>query len=216
MQYRFPILLLSLLLSGGCDPYPGEPGAVRHTILSSPPGETAVPCVRDGTVPYPSLHTMAGQMMAPGVDPYGYNYLEHSFTGLFANRSLAMLGLAPVEEGKATLRMLWNEAWLSNSDRDGDGRLDRHPGRSNYRGSGAWLTVHLEGEENGAAWVTFLKIAAVPEHAELKDGVWVADDVELGPSVWGCFAVIMEFSTSPAGLEFAAEFKRRFPGLGLE
>ena len=41
------------------------------------------------------------------------------------------------------LVMKWNDAWLSNMDRDDDGMLDRHYGFSSYIGSGAWETNHM-------------------------------------------------------------------------
>lgn len=37
----------------------------------------------------------------------------------------------------------------------------------------------------------FTKIVAVPEDAELKEGVWyTADGTEIGPEIWGSFATI--------------------------
>ncbi len=215
MRYLFPMLLLALS-SGGCDPYPREPAPARHTILSAPMGEFPTQGIRDGTLVYPARHALAGQPMGPGPDPYGYDYLKHSFRGFFENRSFGATGLLPVERGNVTLNMLWNDAWLSNMDNDGDGRLDRHYGNGNYRGSGAWLTVHMEGEGTKGAWAYFMKVAAVPEEAILEEGMWVVNGEAMGPAIWGCFAVIVEFSTSPRGYEYAERFKRRFPGLGLE
>jgi len=91
--------------------------------------------------------------------------------------------------------MKWNDAWISNTDCDGDGKLDRHFGFECYIGSGAWETNHQSGEyeEDGKTckWNYFVKIIAVPADAELVDGIWYnADGVEIGPEIWGSFAII--------------------------
>jgi len=68
------------------------------------------------------------------------------------------------------LVMKWNDAWLSNKDCDGDGKLDRHYGYDSYIGSGAWLTNHEWGtyeNDDGKTcrWDYFVKIVAAPEDA---------------------------------------------------
>ncbi len=93
--------------------------------------------------------------------------------------------------------MKWNDAWLSNRDCDGDGKLDRYYGYSSYIGSGAWLTNHQSGsyEENSQTyyWNDFVKIVAVPADAVAKAGVWyTAGGTEIGPVIWGAFAIIQE------------------------
>ena len=94
--------------------------------------------------------------------------------------------------------MWWNDAWLSNKDCDGDGLLDRHYGFNSYIGSGAWLTNHMWGtyedlEGNIYAWNYFVKIVAVPTDAYNVDETWyAADGTEIGPAIWGAFAVLME------------------------
>jgi hypothetical protein len=75
-----------------------------------------------------------------------------------------------------SLMMKWNDAWLSNQDCDGDGKLDRHYGYPTYRGSGAWLTNHQSGtyvDTDGKTerWTHFMKIVAVPLDAMLISGV---------------------------------------------
>lgn len=98
------------------------------------------------------------------------------------------------------VNMKWNDAWLSNKDCDGDGKLDRHYGYTNYIGSGAWLTNHMWGiNEDGTHWEYFTKIVAVPEDAELENGIWyTADGTEIGPVIWGSFATIQEVSNDPS------------------
>lgn len=216
MTILFRSFILFLLLFLMCDPYPSEIASPRYTILSESERERSVFGSRGSTVFYPEYHALSGNQLLPGPDPYGYDYREHSYRGFFSNRDLGSRGIAPVEADGVRLKMRWNDSWLSNKDRDGDGMLDRHAGLPNYRGSGAWLTVHLEGKEAGKTWEYVMKAAAVPRHALWENGRWKADSEILGPAIWGCFAVIMEFSTGSGSRKYTSEFKRRFPGLGLE
>ena len=118
------------------------------------------------------------------------------------------------------LMMKWNDAWLSNQDCDGDDLLDRHYGFESYIGSGAWLTNHQSGEyeENGETcnWDYFVKIVAAPSDAVLDGGIWyAADGTEIGPSIWGEFAIIQEVENdSCAGIEGAQYISPVGPGLG--
>jgi hypothetical protein len=98
--------------------------------------------------------------------------------------------------------MKWNDAWLSNKDCDGDGLLDRHYGYPSYIGSGAWLTNHMAGEYEAEGqtckWNYFVKIVAAPADAYKSVGIWyTADGVEIGPVIWGEFAIIQEVSNDP-------------------
>jgi hypothetical protein len=106
------------------------------------------------------------------------------------------------------VEMTWNDAWLSNKDCDGDGLLDRHYGLATYIGSGAWETNHQSATYVGDdgrtyKWNDFVKIVAVPADAIPEDTgadtgygdtvIWhAADGAEIGPSIWGEFAVIQE------------------------
>ena len=101
-----------------------------------------------------------------------------------------------------TLIMKWNDAWLSNKDCDGDGLLDRHDGFDSYVGSGAWLTNHQSGEYEMdgevCSWNYFVKIVAAPADATSIGDVWYnADGIEIGPVIWGAFAVIQEVENDP-------------------
>jgi len=129
---------------------------------------------------------------------------------------------------ETTLMMKWNDAWLSNKDCDNYGVLDRHYGYPSYIGSGAWLTNHMQGtcvmevqKKNKTimkevTWTYFVKIIAVPEDAETVGGVWyTADCVEIGPVIWGQFAVIQEISNDPCYDEHGVLYKSPAgPGLG--
>lgn len=125
--------------------------------------------------------------------------------------------------------MKWNDAWLSNKDcgQDGigggipDGLLDRHFGFQSYVGSGAWLTNHISGSYEGddgteCHWNYFVKIVAVPNDATLDNGFWyAADGKQIGPAIWGEFAIIEEVTNDKCaglhGRSFRGEIKA---GLG--
>ncbi len=137
-----------------------------------------------------------GNVITVGYDKWGYNYQAHMFNGFYGNFSRPA---TPVTEGDM-LVMKWNDAWMSNMDRDGDGKLDRHYGCPSYIGSGAWLTNHQWGvNPDGTKWDYFCKIVAVPADANCVAGIWyAADGTEIGPSIWGAFATIQEVYTDPS------------------
>jgi hypothetical protein len=120
------------------------------------------------------------------------------------------------------VNMKWNDAWLSNKDCNGDGILDR-PSHADfggtYIGSGAWETNHMRGEDENGKWTYFVKIVAAPADAYVVDvpndpedpiPTWfTADGIEIGPVIWGSFAVIQEvesgigaYYVSPSGPGF--------------
>ena len=105
-------------------------------------------------------------------------------------------GLGPDRNDDVSMK--WNDAWLSNMDCDGDGKLDRHLGFTTYIGSGAWETNHQSGSYVGDDgkeyhWSYFVKIVAVPADADKVSGIWyAANGAEIGPDIWGEFAVIQE------------------------
>lgn len=142
-----------------------------------------------------------GSMITTRYDQWGYNYQAHIFNGWYDNYSRPDV---PVISGDR-LMMKWNDAWLSNKDCDGDNLLDRHYGYNTYIGSGAWLTNHARGSYEGSEgqtclWSDFVKIVAVPEDAVQTSNTWYdADGTEIGPSIWGQFAIIQEVSSDPCG-----------------
>jgi hypothetical protein len=136
----------------------------------------------------------------PGFDQWGYNYQAHIFNGKYCDSYRDAAWCQPYKDDE--LMMKWNDAWLSNKDCDGDGLLDRHFGYTSYIGSGAWLTNHQKGsyEENGKTckWVYFIKIVAAPADATKTLGVWyTATGTEIGPDIWGEFAIIEEINNDP-------------------
>jgi hypothetical protein len=136
----------------------------------------------------------AGNIITLGYDKWGYNYQAHMFNGIWDNYSRPA---DPVADGD-NLEMKWNDAWLSNQDCDGDGKLDRHFGYNSYIGSGAWETNHQSGTYEGLDgktyhWEYFIKIVAAPADATLVGGMWYTPGgIVIGPAIWGEFAIIQE------------------------
>ena len=65
-------------------------------------------------------------------------------------------------------------------------------------------------------WVYFVKIVAAPADAEAIEGIWYnADGVEIGPVIWGAFAIIQQVETDPcAGVHGLQYSSPDHPGLG--
>ncbi len=166
-----------------------------------------------------TLLTSAGDDMVLGYDQWGYNYQAHLFNGTYCD---VYRDAAWCQEYKdIRLVMKWNDAWLSNKDCDDDGLLDRHLGYSSYIGSGAWETNEQSGtctddEGNTHHWTYFVKIVAVPADAVLVDGTWNnAAGTEIGPSIWGQFAIIQEVNNDPcAGVHGIAYLSPDHAGFG--
>lgn len=196
--------------------------------------------IQDGTLTYSAGHYLEGEPIPLGFDPYGYNYQGHMFNGSYFNSYAGGGGFPPYEgddgaylaenPGAANhwawpyrdveLMMKWNDAWLSNKDCDGDGKLDRHYGFTSYIGSGAWLTNHQSGEYelDGeiVKWNYFVKIVAAPADATQDGGTWyAADGTEIGPVIWGEFATIQQIENDPGiGSHGAQYISPAGPGLG--
>ena len=201
--------------------------------------------IKDGTILYSAGHYLAGQPLQRGYDPYGYNYQAHLFNGSYFNVYSGGAGFAAYEAGDddaylaansgaenhwawpyrdVDLNMKWNDAWLSNQDRDWDGKLDRHHGYPTYIGSGAWETNHQSGdyniEVNGKVkkyhWTYFTKIVAAPSTATAADGLWYNEEgVEIGEVLWGSFATVQDVWNDPlAGVHGKLYGSPAGPGFG--
>ena len=207
-------------------------------IAGKPDGNCTT--IQDGVLTYSVGHYLEGEPLMVGYDPYGYNYQAHMFKGFYANVYLGRDGFPPYEgdddaylaenPGAANkwywpyrdvqLIMKWNDAWLSNKDCDGDGLLDRYYGFDSYIGSGAWETNHQSGEYEldgkTCKWNYFVKIVAVPEDAELVNGTWyTADGTEIGPVIWGAFAVLQRVYNDPCAGDHGIEYlSPAGPGFG--
>ena len=191
--------------------------------------------IQDGILTYSTGHFLAGQPLKVGYDVYGYNYQAHLFKGRYINVYVGRYGFPSYNgEGNAyllanpvfatgsavpnswyetlwlnrdtTLIMKWNDAWLSNMDRNTDGDLDRFWGYPSYLDSGAWETNHMWGTyPDGTQWNYFVKIVAVPSSATDSDpinnnnGIWTASDgTVIGQEIWGQFAIIFQVSNDPS------------------
>lgn len=160
-------------------------------------------------------------VLTPGYDDFGYNYEAHMFNGpmaCYTRDATACAGADPDHD----LVMKWNDAWVSNQDCDGDGKLDRP---ANYKGSGAWCTNHESGivfveDSKGALkakkWTYFVKIVAVPADAFLSDGsFFTSDGTLIGTAIWGAFAIVEEIYNDPsAGSHGRLHSDPVNPGLG--
>lgn len=159
-----------------------------------------------------------GNTILVGYDQWGYNYQAKMYNGLYNNYSRPD---PPLTEDDTILMMKWNDAWLSNKDCDGDTKLDRHFGFVSYIGSGAWLTNHQQGtyidaDGNECHWTYFVKIVAAPDDAFEDGGIWYATDgTEIGPEIWGAFAIIQEVENDPSAGIHGVQYKSPAgPGFG--
>ena len=154
------------------------------------------------------LVNSAGDIIETGYDDFGYNYQAHMYNGDYGYPEWHLI-------------MKWNDAWLSNKDCDGDGLLDRHLGFDTYIGSGAWLTNHwkttyYDADSNMCEYDDFIKIIAVPITATLTNDIWYNEDgIEIGPVIWGQFAIIQSVINDPCeGIEGLDYKSADHPGLG--
>jgi len=217
----FPSLCIAILLAGSAHADPEKPlsATIPQQVLT-----------------YSPEHYFDGLLIPLGFDAYGYNYQAHSFRGFNANVWLGSDGFPPYTgdadaylaanpdaasksywpDRDIWVNMQWNDDWLSNKDRDGDDRLDRYPGSPSYLGSGAWLTNHLWGyNDDGSLWNVFAKFVAVPLDATLVEGIWYdAAGTEIGPEIWGSFAIIQQVINDPTDGEHGKSYGS-FAGPGL-
>jgi hypothetical protein len=216
--YIFMLLILvSLLLTTpvlAAKPVTTDPQGNEIGWENAGTGCTTIP---QGTLLYAPGRYLAGQPLQTGYDAYGYNYQAHMFKGYYANVYLNGDGLPPYDgdtdaylatypsaSGKwywpyrdYDLQMKWNDAWIANTDCDGNGLLDRHYGFASYIGSGAWQTNQYGGE----GWASLTKFSAVPADAYLAAGYWyTADGVLIGQTIWGEFAITQDVLSGEGAL----------------
>ena len=152
------------------------------------------------TIQAGTLQASDGSLITTGYDQWGYNYQAHMFNGGYCDAYRDAQWCQDYKDDD--LIMKWNDAWLSNVDCDKDGLLDRHYGFPSYIGSGAWLTNHQKGEyeldSQICKWEYFVKIVAAPADANSDGDYWYnADGTEIGPVIWGAFAIIQEVFNDP-------------------
>lgn len=189
-------------------------GITAHSVAAQKGGKYA-DCVKiqDGT-----LLTSTGEVIVPGYDEWGYNYQALMFNGMYCDSYRDAEWCQPYKD--VALMMKWNDAWLSNKDCDNDGQLDRHYGFDSYIGSGAWLTNHQSGtyvvDGKECYWNYFVKIVAAPADAVINGGYWIAaDGTEIGPVIWGAFAVVQRVYNDPCAGDHGIEYLSPVgPGFG--
>jgi len=168
--------------------------------------------IQDGT-----LLTSTGEVITTGYDEFGYNYQAHMFNGRYCDYDRVIGG----DYCDVDLIMKWSDEWLANTSCDEDGLLDRHYGHASYIGSGAWETNHQSGAytgDNGESchWTYFVKIIAAPDDAYEDGGIWyAADGTEIGPVIWGSFAIIQQVYNDPCAGDHGIEYlSPDHPGFG--
>ena len=181
---------------------------------------TSYICETNGcvTIQAGTLFDSYGGLLQLGFNEWGYNYQAHTFNGKYCDAYHDDTWCQPYREDD--LLMKWNDAWLSNQDCDGDGELDRHLGFTSYIGSGAWLTnhqkgVYLDSKGKKQRWEYFVKIVAAPADATKTAGVWyAADGSEIGPDIWGEFAIIQQVEndtgTGTHGAQYVSPYSAGF------
>lgn len=170
--------------------------------------------IQDGT-----LLTTAGDVIETTYDQWGYNYQARIFNGGYCDAYRDAAWCQPYAD--VDLIMKWNDAWLSNKDCDDDELLDRYFGYDSYIGSDAWLTNHQSGyveDDKGRLrkWTYFVKIIAAPADGYVQGGKWyTAGGTEIGPVIWGAFAIVEEVSNDPVnGLHGILYLSPTGPGFG--
>ena len=159
-----------------------------------------------------------------GFDKWGYNYQAHLFNGLYWNSSRPE---TPCEPGTCPsdthLIMKWSDEWLSNKDRNADGKLDRgyscDPVNANSSAcEGAWLTNQQRGEYVGdegqtCKWTYFVKIVYPPGGPVDADGDGF-DDNTGGSIIWGAYVRIQQVSNDTCAGEHGNIFSVQPTGFG--
>ncbi len=189
---RFAILVASLALVIGLTV------GFESTVMAGKPGGCAT--IQGGTIT-----DSAGNTISVGYDEFGYNYQSHMFNGTYDSSDRNIDGTYWGWTGDWVddqLLMKWSDDWLSNTDCDGDGKLDR--GEDKAGTSHGWLTNHVTGDYfdvdgNVQNYTWFVKI------------VWVGS----GGSLWGAYEIIQEVYNDPAAGFTGLQFKIGAPGLGL-
>ena len=219
--YYIIALLLVVVLLGACSTVIPGVDSDSEDLSRKPDKQDKCTTIQSG-----ELVASNGDPITTGYDEFGYNYQARIFNGRYCDYDRVIGG----DYCDVTLVMKWNDAWLSNKDCDGDGLLDRHYGYDSYIGSGAWVTNHQSGEYvdnegNTCKWTYFVKIVAAPEDAYKEpanangstiEGTWfTADGTEIGPVIWGEFAIIQQVENDPcAGIHGAQYLSPAGPGLG--
>lgn len=161
-----------------------------------------------GTIQSGTILDSVDNPVVLGFDQFGYNYQAHLFVGTYDSSDRTLDGTYWGSTGDYVddkLAMKWSDDWLSNTDCNGDGKLDRGaPGSGFPTISQGWLTNQVNGDYTDADgnvqhYTYFVKI------------VWVGP----GGSLWGEYEIIQEVYNDPAGGFTGLYSKVGAPGFGL-
>jgi len=231
------IISVGLIFAGCSKMVPTEPNFLNEEGSLAKSNKQIGTTIQEGILIYSTGHFLEGDPLKVGYDIFGYNYQACLFNGYYCNSYLGKDNFPPYEGDAVSylaenpdaascwywpyhdviLEMKWNDAWLSNMDCDDDGLLDRHYECDSYIGSGAWLTNLQSGtNDDGTKWTYFVKIVAVPLDAYEEGGKWyTADGQEIGPVIWGAFAVIQRVYNNPLDEAHGIEYlSPAGPGFG--
>ena len=152
----------------------------------------------------------AGNPNQTGYDQFGYNYQAHMFNGTYDSSDRTLDGTYWGSTGDYVddnLIMKWSDAWLSNKDCNGDGKLDRGLVNGVVGGTSlGWLTNQNEGDYdsdgNGTQDAHYTYFAKI---------VWTGP----GSPLWGEYTIIQEVYNDPLGGFNGLLTKLGAPGFGL-
>lgn len=161
------IVFISLLVIS-CDNSEGiDTDMALETEASLKSGKSALKNANEdcATIQDGTILDADGNVITTGFNADGYNYQARIFRGTFDD---------PLYEGWF-IEDIWNDAFLSNKDCDGDNRLDYALGQDNYRGTGAWLInkytgSHEDKDGNICNVKQVIKYVAVPVNATSVSG----------------------------------------------
>ena len=188
--------------------------------LEMPSAATALPGRKD-PIPTATNHFVNGHPLK-GPYPEGYETAifgmgcfwgaERKFWELGDAVYVTAVGYAAGFTPNPTYQEVCTDATRRLLDRDEDGELDRHWGYPSYADSGAWLTNHQSGVDEGENWVYFVKIVTPsPLRGDyVSGGYWyTSDDIEIGPVIWGAFAKVQTVD-SKLGITYESPYSTSF------
>lgn len=149
-----------------------------------------------GDFPHPATITQTGTNLSGTLAYPGYSKTitsgsvvgnEVNLTAVYSEGGVGTVILTGTIADDGSMIGTWTDTWPN---------ADGTPLRN-----GTWSTIPGVAKEVYDITCTvsdFVKIVAVPIDATLVDGYWIADDgTEIGPEIWGSFAIIQEIASDP-------------------
>jgi hypothetical protein len=187
---------------------------VAVILLAVTPALAQCGKIKDGTIT-----DAVGAPITLGYDAFGYNYQAHMFNGTYDSSDRSLDGKYYGDEGDYaddSLIMKWSDDWLSNSDCNNNGKLDRGLNAKTGISTGTsmgWLINQVEGDYIGTDgdshhYTYFAKIV-YDNGAACTAG---------NPScIWNLYSIIEEVYNDPFGGYHGVDRSRlaRPAGLGF-